>query len=129
MPWTAKGGDAMGEAYQDLPTGKQVGAKVITHAQHVIFQMAEVAGPNRLFRAILERVRRLRPPEMVPGFRREPPRQPERMEARGCSARIGNERLYAGRFGRYHGPDAAGSSRREQKRHLLISRSKIELLD
>jgi len=33
----------------------------------VIFQMAEVAVPKRLFAAILERIRRLRPPEPVPG--------------------------------------------------------------
>jgi hypothetical protein len=41
-------------------------AKVVTHARHVIFQMAEVAVPKQLFRAILERIRRLRLPEMVP---------------------------------------------------------------
>jgi hypothetical protein len=45
----------------------QIGAKVIQHARHVVFQMAEVAIPPRLFRAILERIRRLRPPETVPG--------------------------------------------------------------
>jgi hypothetical protein len=45
----------------------KIGAKVVTHARYVIFQMAEVAVPKRLFRAILERIRRLRLPEMVPG--------------------------------------------------------------
>ena len=40
---------------------------MVTHARYVIFQMAEVAVPKRLFRAILERIRRLRPPETVPG--------------------------------------------------------------
>ena len=45
----------------------KLGAKVVTHARYVIFQMAEVAVPKRLFRAILERIRRLRPPETVPG--------------------------------------------------------------
>ena len=45
----------------------KIGAKVITHARYVIFQLAEVAVPKRLFRAILERIRRLRPPETVPG--------------------------------------------------------------
>ncbi len=45
----------------------KIGAKVVTHARYVIFQMAEVAVPKQLFRAILERIRRLRLPEMVPG--------------------------------------------------------------
>ena len=45
----------------------KIGAKVVTHARYVIFQMAEVAVPKRLFREILERIRRLRPPETVPG--------------------------------------------------------------
>ena len=45
----------------------KIGAKVVTHARYVIFQMAEVAVPRWLFRAILERIRRLRPPETVPG--------------------------------------------------------------
>jgi hypothetical protein len=45
----------------------KIGAKVVTHARYVIFQMAEVAIPRRLFAAILERIRRLRLPEMVPG--------------------------------------------------------------
>ena len=45
----------------------KIGAKVVTHARYVIFQMAEVAMPKRLFQAILERIRRLRLPEMVPG--------------------------------------------------------------
>ncbi len=44
----------------------KIGAKVVTHARYVIFQMAEVAVPKRLFRAILERIRRLRLPETVP---------------------------------------------------------------
>ena len=37
------------------------------HARYVIFQMAEVALPRDVFRAILKRIRRLRLPEMVPG--------------------------------------------------------------
>ncbi len=45
----------------------KIGAKVVTHARYVIFQMAEVAIPRELFRAILERIRRLKPPEAVPG--------------------------------------------------------------
>jgi hypothetical protein len=43
----------------------KIGAKVVTHARYVIFQMAEVAVPRGLFRAILERIRRLRPPSVV----------------------------------------------------------------
>ena len=45
----------------------KIGAKVIKHARHVVFQMAEVAVPKRLFRAVLERIRGLRMPELVPG--------------------------------------------------------------
>lgn len=45
----------------------KIGAKVVTHARYVIFLLAEVAVPKRLFRAILERIRRLRLPKMVPG--------------------------------------------------------------
>ena len=41
----------------------KIGAKVVTHAHYVVFQMAEVAVPRRLFAAILERIRRLRRPE------------------------------------------------------------------
>ena len=44
----------------------KIGAKVITHARYVIFQMAEVAVPKQLFRAILERIRWLRLPQAVP---------------------------------------------------------------
>jgi hypothetical protein len=44
----------------------KIGAKVIRHARYVVFQMAEVAVPRGLFRAILERIRRLRLPEAVP---------------------------------------------------------------
>ena len=46
------------------------GAKVASDGgllAYVIFQMAEVAVPGRFFRAILEWIRRLRIPEMVPG--------------------------------------------------------------
>jgi len=45
----------------------KIGAKVVTHASYLIFQMAEVAVPKQLFQAILERIRRLWIPEMVPG--------------------------------------------------------------
>ena len=43
----------------------KIGAKVVRHARYVIFQMAEVAVPRRLFRTILERIRRLKPPSVV----------------------------------------------------------------
>jgi len=38
----------------------KIGAKVVHHARYVTFQMAEVAVPRQLFRAILVRIRRLR---------------------------------------------------------------------
>jgi len=44
----------------------KIGAKVVAHSRYVIFQMAEVAIPRGLFRAILERIRRLRMPDAVP---------------------------------------------------------------
>ena len=47
----------------------KIGAKVVTHARYVVFQMAEVAVPKRLFRAIRDRIRRLRLPEAVPRLR------------------------------------------------------------
>ena len=37
----------------------KIGAKVVTHARHVFFQMAEVAIRRGLFAAILERIWRL----------------------------------------------------------------------
>lgn len=43
----------------------KIGAKVVTHARYVIFQMAEVAVPRKLFCEILRRIYRLREP--VPG--------------------------------------------------------------
>jgi hypothetical protein len=43
----------------------KIGAKVVAHSRYVFFQMAEVAVPRGLFRAILERIRRLRPPSVV----------------------------------------------------------------
>ena len=38
----------------------KIGAKVVHHARYVTFQMAEVAVPRQLFRAILDCIRRLR---------------------------------------------------------------------
>ena len=43
----------------------KIGAKVTAHSRYVIFQMAEVAVPRKLFAAILERIQRLR---TVPGM-------------------------------------------------------------
>ena len=44
----------------------KIGAKVVSHAHYVIFQMAEVAVHKQIFQAILERIGLLRIPEMVP---------------------------------------------------------------
>ena len=38
----------------------KIGAKVVRHAKYVTFQMAEVAVPRQLFRAILRRIAKLR---------------------------------------------------------------------
>jgi len=44
----------------------KIGAKVVTHSRYVVFQMAEVAVPRELFKAILERIVRLwLPPPMA----------------------------------------------------------------
>ena len=47
----------------------KIGAKIVCHARYVTFQMAEVAIPRRLFRAILQRIARLKmkSPLPVPG--------------------------------------------------------------
>ncbi len=66
----------MGEARKDalrmgfdgsLKLEFHIVAKVVAHSRYVVFQMAEVAVPRWLFRSILERIRRLRPREPVPG--------------------------------------------------------------
>ena len=38
----------------------KIGAKVVRHSRQIVFQMAEVAVPRELLRAILERIGRLR---------------------------------------------------------------------
>ena len=38
----------------------KIGAKVVSHSKYVIFQLAEVAVPRKLFAAILDRIGRLR---------------------------------------------------------------------
>jgi hypothetical protein len=43
----------------------KIGAKVVSGARYVVFQMAEVAIPRGLFKTILERIRRLKPPSVV----------------------------------------------------------------
>ena len=43
----------------------KIGAKVVSRSRYVTFQMAEVAIPRGLFRAILERIRRLIPQPVV----------------------------------------------------------------
>jgi hypothetical protein len=45
----------------------KIGAKVVTHARKVIFQMAEVAVPRELFKAILTNINRLREPFLTSG--------------------------------------------------------------
>ena len=43
----------------------KIGAKAVHHARYVIFQMAEVAVPRKLFAATLERIQRLRAVESM----------------------------------------------------------------
>jgi hypothetical protein len=38
----------------------KIGAKVVSHAKYLVFQLAEVALPRKLFAAIVERIGRLR---------------------------------------------------------------------
>ena len=45
----------------------KIGAKVVRHSRQIIFQMAEVAVPRELFRAILAGIGRLRMPAAVSG--------------------------------------------------------------
>jgi hypothetical protein len=45
----------------------KIGAKVVRHSRKIVFQMAEVAVPRELFRAILERIGRLRSPTAATG--------------------------------------------------------------
>src|SRR5271168_2343802 len=45
----------------------KIGAKVVRHSRKIVFQMAEVAVPRELFRAILERIGRLRLPAAATG--------------------------------------------------------------
>jgi hypothetical protein len=45
----------------------KIGAKVVHHSRQVIFQMAEVAVPREVFRAILEKIESLRMPVVASG--------------------------------------------------------------
>jgi hypothetical protein len=45
----------------------KIGAKVVRHSRKIIFQMAELAVPRELFRAILEGIGRLRLPAAASG--------------------------------------------------------------
>ena len=45
----------------------KIGAKVVAHGRYVTFQMAEVAVPRDLFRAILRQIDGLRRPSLVTG--------------------------------------------------------------
>jgi hypothetical protein len=45
----------------------KIGAKVVRHSRKIVFQMAEVAVPRELFRAILEGIGRLRLPAAASG--------------------------------------------------------------
>lgn len=49
----------------------KIRAKVVYYARYVIFQIAEIAVPRWLFRAILERVQRLKSLMAVPGRRQQ----------------------------------------------------------
>ena len=44
----------------------KIGAKVVAHGRYLMFQMAEVAVPRELFGRILDRIARLRPPNLAP---------------------------------------------------------------
>jgi len=73
----------MGEARQDWGEGGH--ARPVRHLPDLPAgrQVAEVALPKRLFRAILERIRRLRLPDTVPRGLQRGAKQPEDAEATG----------------------------------------------
>src|SRR2546427_4760067 len=43
----------------------KIGAKVVAHGRYLVFQMAEVAVPQELFRRLLDRIAGLRPPAVA----------------------------------------------------------------
>jgi len=72
----------------------KIGAKVVSTARYVVFQTAEVAVPRGLFRAILERIRRLRPPSVVFRGTGSPPRSHETQgDGEGGLSPMGQTRL------------------------------------
>src|SRR5438128_6327076 len=44
----------------------KIGAKVVAHGRYLVFQTAKVAVPRELFGRILDRIGRLRPPDLAP---------------------------------------------------------------
>ena len=63
-PGVAEGGRRV---VPDQPTEKvvKIGAKVVAHGRHLVFQMAEVAVPQELFRRLLDQIAGLRPPAVA----------------------------------------------------------------
>lgn len=59
-----EGGAGRGERGQEL---HRICTSVISRAGYVIFQMAEVAVPREVFKAILDRIGRMRVPTAVAG--------------------------------------------------------------
>jgi hypothetical protein len=43
----------------------KIGAKVVAQGRYLVFQMAEVAVPQELFRRLLDRIAGLRPPAVA----------------------------------------------------------------
>ncbi len=43
----------------------KIGARIVRHGRHLVFQPAEVAVPRSLFAAILRRIERLRGPPIA----------------------------------------------------------------
>ncbi len=43
----------------------KIGAKVVAHGRYLVFQMAEVAVPQELFRRLLDQIAGLRPPAVA----------------------------------------------------------------
>ena len=128
-PTFDRGDDGASVRAVNLPAGRQVGAKVVAHSRHVIFQTRLPAGrwPRSLcqsscsgrswsgpaclrFRAGryggCDRPRRRRDDDNT---RRDSRGRRKRWRR---SARISNGLLCASRFGRGHGPETAGSSGR-----------------
>jgi len=67
----------------------KIGAKVVRHAKYVTFQMAEVAVPRRLFRAILERIRRFAETQIRPAPTQWSQRPQSRVNHRGLRYQCG----------------------------------------